>query len=88
MAGEHDGMDALGNEELRRIIELLTGRVRANSHDTQALSARGLAYEELGDHRRAAEDYGNVIRPGLPMIQAVTWTGPGPTAKWRSTAGR
>ena len=63
MAGEQDGMDALGNEDLPRVIELLTGMIRSNPHDTQALSARGLAYEELRDHRRAVEDYTPRHRP-------------------------
>ena len=74
MTGEHDGMDpeeqyrnyrrfmdALGREGLQRLIEHLAEAVEANPRDTEALSARGLAYAELGDHRRAAEDYGRVI---------------------------
>ena len=74
MTGEHDGMDpeeqyrnyrrfmdALGREGLQRLIEHLTEAVEANPRDTEALSARGLAYSELGGHRRAAEDYGRVI---------------------------
>ena len=77
MAREHDGMDpeepsvdygeflramnALGHEGLSRIIEHLTERIEVNPHDTASLSVRGLAYEQLGDHRHAAEDYGRVI---------------------------
>ena len=88
MAEDRDGMDALGNEDLPRVIELLTGMIRANPHDTQALSARGLAYEELGDHRRAAVDYTSVIaltpdKPGGYLDRARAYG-----SKWRSTAGR
>ena len=77
MAGEHGGMDqeeppedyrefrrmmdAAGSEGLRRMIERLTEQVRTNPHDTEALAARGLAYSELGNHRRAAEDNGSII---------------------------
>ena len=77
MTGEHDGidpeersedyrmfrrlMDGLGHEGLRQMIEHLTEAIEANPHDTEVLSARGLVYGELGDHRRAAEDYGSVI---------------------------
>ena len=74
MTGEHDGMDpgelseeyrrfmdALGTEGLRRLLEHLTEAVEANPDDTEALTARGLAYAELGDRRRAVEDYGRVI---------------------------
>ena len=77
MAGEDDGtgqgqpsedyreyrrmMDAAGREGLLRMIEHLTGDLRANPRDTEALLARGLAYSELGDHRRAAEDNSRVI---------------------------
>ena len=64
MAGEDDGtgqgqppedyreyrrmMDAAGREGLLRMIEHLTGDLRANPRDTVALLARGLAYSELG----------------------------------------
>ena len=77
MAGEDDGtgqgqpsednreyrrmMDAAGREGLLRMIERLTEEVRENPRDTEALLARGLAYSELGDHRRAAEDNSRVI---------------------------
>ncbi|MYC37382.1 MAG: hypothetical protein F4X66_10805 [Chloroflexi bacterium] len=61
MAGEHDGTDAPGNGDLPEVIELLTAMIGANPGDTQLLAARGLAYEKLGDHRRAVEDYGRII---------------------------
>ena len=77
MAGEHDGtdqgepsedyrefrrmMDGVGREGLLRMLEHLTDAIRANPHDTEALAARGLVYSELGEHRRAAEDYGSII---------------------------
>ena len=54
-------MDSAGREGIRRMIERLTERIEANPHDTEALGVRGLAYAELGKHRRAAEDYGGVI---------------------------
>ena len=54
-------MDSAGREGIRRMIERLTERIEANPHDTEALGVRGLAYSELGKHRRAAEDYGGVI---------------------------
>ena len=77
MAGEHGGtgqgqpsedhrefrrmMDAAGREGLLRMIEHLTEEIRANPDDTEALLARGLAYSELGEYRRAAEDNGRII---------------------------
>ena len=54
-------MDSVGREGLRRMIEHLTEEIRSNPHDTEALAARGLAYSELGDLRRAAEDNGSII---------------------------
>ena len=63
MAGDDDGtgqgqppedyreyrrmMDAAGREGLLRMIEHMTGDLRANPRDTVALLARGLAYSEL-----------------------------------------
>ena len=77
MDGEHGGMDpgepsederefrrmmdALGGEGLGRMIEGLTEKIRANPGDTEALTLRGLLYSQLGEHRRAAKDYGSVI---------------------------
>ena len=74
MNEEHDGtpseeeyqrfrrmLDGVGREGLGRMVEHLTERIEANPRDTEALAARGLAYSELGDHRRAAVDYGRVI---------------------------
>ena len=62
MAGEQGGAEPQGNEDLPQVIELLTTMLRANSRDTQVLAARGLAYEKLGHHRRAVEDYDAAIR--------------------------
>ena len=74
MNKEHDGtpseeeyqrfrkmMDGMGREGLGRMVDHLTERIEANPRDTEALAARGLAYAELGEHRRAAADYGGVI---------------------------
>ena len=77
MTGEHDGMDqgnpsehyrefrrmmdGVGREGLLQMIRRLTEEIGANPGDTEALAARGLAYGELGDHRRAAEDNGSII---------------------------
>ena len=54
-------MDGVGREGLQRMVEHLTERIDANPRDTEALGGRGLAYGELGEHRRAAEDYGRII---------------------------
>ena len=54
-------MDGMGREDLHRMVEGLTKRIEANPRDAEAMSARGLAYGELGEHRLAAEDYGGVI---------------------------
>ena len=77
MSGDHDGVDpekrsedyrrfrrmmeGMSREDIRRMVERLTERVEANPRDAEALSVRGLAYSELGEHRLAAEDYGGVI---------------------------
>ena len=54
-------MDALGREGVRRMIEQMTGEIEANPQDIQSRYTRGLLYNELGEHRRAAEDYGRII---------------------------
>ena len=54
-------MDGMSREDIHRMVEHLTERIGANPRNIEALSARGLAYGELGDHRLAAEDYGRVI---------------------------
>ena len=77
MAGEHDGMDqgkrsedyrrfrrmmeGMSREDIRRMVKRLTEAIEANPRDAEALSVRGLAYSELGEHRRAAEDNGRII---------------------------
>ena len=59
--GSAEMIDGVGREGLRRMVEHLTERIEADPRDTEALSARGLAYAELGEHRQAAEDYGRII---------------------------
>ena len=54
-------IDGVGREGLQRLVEHLTERIEANPRDTEALGGRGLAYAELGDHRRSAEDNGRII---------------------------
>ena len=54
-------IDGVGREGLQRMVEHLTERIEANPRDTEALGGRGLAYAELGDHRRSAEDNGRII---------------------------
>ena len=77
MSGDHDGadpekrsedyrrfrrmIDGVGREGLQRMVEHLTERIEANPRDTEALGGRGLAYAELGEHRRSAEDNGRII---------------------------
>ena len=113
MNEEHDGtpseeeyqrfrkmMDGMGRDGLRRMVEHLTERIEANPRDTDALSARGLAYGELGEHRLAAEDNGTAWRwrthrpgeprqCGRPPRQGVCGPAPGVERQaggWRSTA--
>ena len=87
MAGEQDGkdqgnpsvlyrefrrmMDALGREGLLQMVERLPEQVRATPHYTEALSARGLLYGELGDLRWAAEDYDRVIALDPASIESL-----------------
>ncbi len=55
-------MDGLGREEdLHQAVERLTAHIGERPDDVEALSARGLLYVELGEHRRAVEDYSRVI---------------------------
>ena len=54
-------MDRVGHEGLRRMMEHLTDAIGAGPHDTEALAARGLAYSELGGHRRAGGLNGSII---------------------------
>ena len=54
-------IDGIGREGLQRMVECLMERIEADPRDTEVQSARGLAYDELGEHRPAAEDYGGVI---------------------------
>ena len=57
-------MDGMDREGLRWMVECLTERIESDPRDTEALSARGLAYTELGEYRLAAEDHGRIIAPG------------------------
>ena len=77
MHGEHSGsngqgpwedrdefcrlMDSLSQEKLREMLERLNADIAANPDDTNAFSARGLLHMELGDERRAEEDFGRVV---------------------------
>ena len=77
MHGEHNGsngqgrwedrdefrrlMDSLSQEELREMLKRLNADIAANPDDTNTLSARGLLHMELGDERRAEEDFGKVV---------------------------
>ena len=54
-------MDGPGRENLHQAVERLTEYIRGRPDDTDALSARGLLYVELGEHRRAVEDHSRVI---------------------------
>ena len=83
MAEGHDGMDlneppederefrrmmeSLGHEDLRRMIEDLTEKIRANPGDTEARFLRGLTYAGMGEPHRAVADLGRAIdlEPGL-----------------------
>ena len=77
MHGEHSGsngqgpwedpdefrrlMDSLSQEKLREVLERLNADIAANPDDTNTLSARGLLHMELGDERRAEQDFGRVV---------------------------
>ena len=54
-------MDNLSHEELREMLERLNADIAANPDDTNTPSARGLLHMELGDERRAEEDFGRVV---------------------------
>ena len=55
-------MDGLAREEdLHQAVERLTAHIGGRPDDVEALSARELLYVELGEHRRAVEDYSRVI---------------------------
>ena len=59
--GQHPVLDDLSQQELRRLLECLNADIAANPDDTNAFSARGLLHMELGDERRAEEDFGRVV---------------------------
>ena len=104
MTGEHDGMsqgkpsedylefrrmmDSVGHEGVLRMIEHLTAEIEANPHDTEALAARGLAYSELGDHRKAIEDNGRIITLDPDDAGAYLDRARAPIPSWGSTARR
>ena len=58
------------------MIQRLTERIEENPRDAESLHLRGLLYGQLGEHRRAAEDYGRVI--ALDPDDAEARPGPGP----------
>ena len=100
MPGDHDEMDpegqpeeyrrfmdALGSEGLRRLIEHLAEAVEAKPPRHRSPVRQGLAYEEVGDHRRAVEDYGRVIALD-PDDAAAHLQRAAPTPRWRSTVRR
>ena len=61
-AGEFRRMMAgVDREGILRMIARLTGDIQANPQETEALSARGWLYGELGDYHRAVEDNSRVI---------------------------
>ena len=43
------------------MTERLSVQIKANPHDTEALTARGILYGQLGDHRRVVEGNGRII---------------------------
>ena len=77
-------MDSLSQEELRGMLERLNADITANPDDTTALSARGLVHREVGDDRRAEEDFGRVVDLS-PVTPRPTTTGDLPVPNWGST---
>ncbi len=54
-------IDTLGHDGLRGHVEHMTEAVEANPRDADALLSRGMTYAELGDHRRAVDDFSRLI---------------------------
>ena len=60
--GGYRTLDELTREEILRALAGLDERIKASiEEDTYSLLARGMLYSELGDDRRAAEDFTRVI---------------------------
>ena len=104
MHGEHSGsngqsqwedrdefrrlMDSLSQEEFRKMLERLNADIAADPDDTNAFSARGLLHMELGDERRAEEDFGRVVDLSPGNAEAHTTTGDLLVPGWESTVWR
>ena len=54
-------MNSLSQEELRRMLERLNAHIDVNPDNANSIGARGLLHMELGDERRAEEDFGRVV---------------------------
>ena len=76
-------MDRLGHEDLRRMIEGLTEKIRANPGDTGPLFLRGLVHRDLGDLEQALSDFNAAVdlepNHGLARYaRGITKPQPGP----------
>ena len=60
-AAIHMKMDRLPPDELKRTIRKLNKRIRANPDSAPTWAARGMLHSQLGDDRRAAEDFSRAI---------------------------
>ncbi len=60
-SADRGGLERLSQQELQRALGRLNADITANPDDATALCARGLVHRELGDDRRAKEDFGRVI---------------------------
>ena len=54
-------MDSLSPKERRRLLQRMNADIEANPDDDVALSVRGMLHMELGDDRRAEEDFSRVV---------------------------
>ena len=90
MAEEHDGMelgepseeyrefrrmmDAADRQDLPRMVERLTEKIKANPGDTESLLLRGLVYRGLGEMEQAVRDFGAAVElePNSPLTNVVT----------------
>ena len=55
-------LDTLTSEELRQMLERVNAELAASPDDVDALCARGLLHQRLGDDRRAKEDFGRALQ--------------------------
>ena len=84
--GRHPGaLDDFSQQDLRRLLERLDADIAVNPDDATALSARGLVHQQLGDDRRAKEDFGKALRLS-PGDAEAHHTGGMPAPSWGSTA--